>query len=1130
MDTSRSLVTWCHDKEIVSEACCRACGVVRRQERVLTAPNPYDLGELVSYSHCNTCGSLNVTTEHFDEYTDQDELDPYHWRHYLHVGADIDSMVRPIERVRTDGATPSLLDVGCGFGFTLDYWRRMTGATVAGVEPSLYGRLGRDLLAAPIYTASLTEVAELGEKRFDIVLSSEVVEHVSDPAAFIAELRAHLTPGGTLVLTTPRAEFVRPESDPTLLLAVLSPGVHKLIFSAAALDTLLRAAGFTDVSVEAENERLVAFATESVLRVRPAREVPSRRYGDYVLQRAELRDQPIDLALGFRFRAVKELVNAGQTQQALRHAEAFATLVQQAYGYDPLDTAAVAERVLAARNLPEYCDAAPFCLGPFFYYRAMVERASGDGSRDPVELFASAAELLKHAVALAPECSQEAASLVWVAAMEQGCALLAAERREEAIAVFDAISARPREIGGDLGVVPPLIASRVAFERAAALLQLGHYPDAIGAFADFMAKPGATDGARNHAHRLLIEAATVMYAGKRPAAAIPSVAEAAPAAPGLLRWGVEEPVETVCPACDASGPKPFKVKCSWDLDASDGGASVSQAFNFYGCPNCGCVFPHPFIQPRYEEDFGDANYARLHAQFWAGIEFMIRPLVAVHRLRPVQSFVDAGCGFGYTVDFARRIFGARSLGLDPSAYAQDGARALGVEILPAYLSDAPLPENMRADLLYCSEVIEHVEDPARFMRMLRGHLQPGGVLALTTPDAGCVAPGHSAPAIVIMSALCPGFHRQIFSANALRAALHGAGFAHAKIIPFAHRLIAFASDSPIVMEATLEPDHAAYAGYLEALAADCDPARSDIRHGAVYRLLDHYVSRGDWPRAEAVFSTAEELLQQDYRLSFAEPERVPALLAEITDLADWPAKLPYWLPFGLHFAGMLHLNGRDDPVGARRLYRATHTAIVEAMRLGVVAETAIYWQAVLNEAIAALVAGDSAGAEAVFDRILAAANELPPELEFTELDPATVARAFVQRGVARSRQDNAVGAVADFARAFDAKPLLPSAEARMALNLLCEAAESIRAAGNARFLSEREIETIVEERAEFDRRLAEREEEVASLRRAIDELKCSRSWRLTAPIRKVTTELRRLPKFATRRLNQQTESSKHLAK
>jgi len=233
---------------------------------------------------------------------------------------------------------------------------------------------------------------------------------------------------------------------------------------------------------------------------------------------------------------------------------------------------------------------------------------------------------------------------------------------------------------------------------------------------------------------------------------------------------------------------------------------------------------------------------------------------------------------------------------------------------------------------------------------------------------------------------------------------------------------------------------------------------------------------------------------------------------------------------------MLQLNGRGDPAGARRLYRAAYVAIAGAMRLGVVAQTAIYWQAVLNDGIAALIAGDSAGAEAVFDRILAAANKLPPELEFTELEPATVARAFAQRGVARSRQDNLVGAVADFARALDAKPLLPSAEARMALNLLCEAADSIRAAGNARFRAERmsererEIETIVKERAEFALRLAEREKEVASLTRAIDELKCSRSWRLTAPIRKVTTELRRLPTFATHRLNQQTESSEHLAK
>jgi 2-polyprenyl-3-methyl-5-hydroxy-6-metoxy-1,4-benzoquinol methylase/tetratricopeptide (TPR) repeat protein len=1098
VETSGWDITWCDQLAPPTGGPCLACGAVGPHQPVLTVPNAYVAGDIIRFARCRACGSLVAAAGRFIEYTDDDGLDPAVLRHYLHIGAGIDSMVRPIERIRADGEAPSLLDVGCGFGFTLDYWGRMTGAEVAGVEPSEYGRMGRDMLGVPIHIALLSHVPALRERRYEIVFSSEVVEHVSNPAAFLTQLRAHLEPTGTLVLTTPRAEFVQPDSPLSMLLAVLSPGLHKLLFSAPALEALLRAAGFAHVLVEAQTERLVAFAAERRLCVRPADESLTRRYHDYVRQRAALLDQPTDLALGFRFRAAKELVNNGRALGAATHADVFAALVRQHYGYDPLDFGAVRARVLPARSLRDYADVAPFCLGPFLFYRAMAENISGDDAMRTADLFALAFDVLKHAVTVAPEYAQEAAALVWIAALEYGCALLSAGRREEAIAVFDTIPTQAATVSDSLGFATPYVEARTAFERAVALLQLGRYPEAITGFADAMAKPGAAAGTRSHAHRLLREAANILRT-REPGATrdASAIGAAAPSAPGLLIWEGGEPAETACPICFAAGAKPFRVRSFRGLHALDGAASERQPLDFYACPDCDSVFPHPFAQPRYENDFGYPDYSRLYAQVWAGIEFMIRPLIAVNRLRPVQSFVDAGCGFGYTVDFAQRMFGARALGLDPSAYARDGARALGVEILPAYLSDEPLPDEMRPDLLFCSEVIEHVEDPAGFTRMLRGHLQQGGVLALTTPDAECVTPGHPAPAVAIVSSLFPGFHRQIFSERGLAANLHGAGFAHARIFRFACRLVAFASDDATVLNITLEPDYAAYAAYLEALAGNRDPAGADVRQGALYKQLAQYVSEGDWPRAEAAFAAAEEILQHDYGLSFAEPEEVPARIVPIIQLPDLPAALPYWLPFGLYFAGMLLLNGREDAVGARRLFSSAHHAIAEAIRLGLVAEAPLYWQAVLHDGITALVAGDNVGAEAELDRIVAAGKAMPATLQLTELKPATVARAYVQRGVARLRLANPVDAASDFAVALDAAPLLPEAEARMVLDLLRDAADAI-------------------DRAEFNAQLAARDREIAELKRAVDVITSSRSWRFTAPFRKTVTGLKSLYVFSGR--------------
>ena len=47
------------------------------------------------------------------------------------------------------------------------------------------------------------ELAALPPATFDLVTSMEVVEHVTDPAAFIAELAARLAPGGLMILSTP---------------------------------------------------------------------------------------------------------------------------------------------------------------------------------------------------------------------------------------------------------------------------------------------------------------------------------------------------------------------------------------------------------------------------------------------------------------------------------------------------------------------------------------------------------------------------------------------------------------------------------------------------------------------------------------------------------------------------------------------------------------------------------------------------------------------------------------------------------------------------------------------------------------------------------------------------------------
>ena len=97
------------------------------------------------------------------------------------------------------------LDVGCGAGLLSEPLARL-GATVTALDAAheniAIARAhaeGQGLLID--YRA--TPVEQLDSDKFDLVTSMEVIEHVTDPAAFIQALAAKLAPGGLLILSTP---------------------------------------------------------------------------------------------------------------------------------------------------------------------------------------------------------------------------------------------------------------------------------------------------------------------------------------------------------------------------------------------------------------------------------------------------------------------------------------------------------------------------------------------------------------------------------------------------------------------------------------------------------------------------------------------------------------------------------------------------------------------------------------------------------------------------------------------------------------------------------------------------------------------------------------------------------------
>lgn len=168
-------------------------------------------------------------------------------RHFLPPLFDLcGELLRPGARV---------LDVGCGNGFTAGEFLKR-GCEVVGVDLSETGIE----LARRNYPAGRFEVMPAGEHlleklecpAFDIVVSTEVIEHLYAPRPYIHGCYAALKPGGRFICSTPYHGYLK-----NLVLALtgrtiahanpLWDGGHIKLWDRATLSQLLRESGFVDL-------------------------------------------------------------------------------------------------------------------------------------------------------------------------------------------------------------------------------------------------------------------------------------------------------------------------------------------------------------------------------------------------------------------------------------------------------------------------------------------------------------------------------------------------------------------------------------------------------------------------------------------------------------------------------------------------------------------------------------------------------------------------------------------------------------------------------------------------------------------------------------------------------------------
>lgn len=112
-----------------------------------------------------------------------------------------------VDALRSGGRRGRALEVGPGSGIYLKALAELCGEVMATDIEDAYLKHLRPLASqygnVSLLVDDITHSA-LPSGSFDLILCSEVVEHIADSKAAIGEMRRLLKPGGTLVLSTPQ--------------------------------------------------------------------------------------------------------------------------------------------------------------------------------------------------------------------------------------------------------------------------------------------------------------------------------------------------------------------------------------------------------------------------------------------------------------------------------------------------------------------------------------------------------------------------------------------------------------------------------------------------------------------------------------------------------------------------------------------------------------------------------------------------------------------------------------------------------------------------------------------------------------------------------------------------------------
>lgn len=155
---------------------------------------------------------MSTAQERYPEFVEDqraffDDLITKDWPMYLSAAWD-ETRRREVREILSRVSARRILDVGCGCGFHDVEMARWPGvAEVVGIDYSVRSvEVAEREYPHPNIHRRVADIFELDEEPFDLVVSFQVIEHVTSPVGFLEACLRNVRPQGAVAIVTPNRD------------------------------------------------------------------------------------------------------------------------------------------------------------------------------------------------------------------------------------------------------------------------------------------------------------------------------------------------------------------------------------------------------------------------------------------------------------------------------------------------------------------------------------------------------------------------------------------------------------------------------------------------------------------------------------------------------------------------------------------------------------------------------------------------------------------------------------------------------------------------------------------------------------------------------------------------------------